>query len=147
MSRSISLRAFGYNMTSSDEARYVALQKAIDAHGLEKVIARLNQIKVNVQHLKQTEKDILYVLSKVQLPEDEDEDEPTIVKHSVPDDKYENEPTIVKHSVPEHDNKNDQFIKCMELLNSKLCKATLEKDYAMIDLMVTSMTNVVKSTL
>eukprot|EP00798_Chlamydomonas_sp_ICE-L_P028864 gene28864-32054_t len=127
----ISLRAFGYSMTSPNESRHVALQKAVDAHGLERVIDRLNQIKVNVEYIKQTDKDILHVLSKVPVPEDDDE------------------PTIVENPVPVHvdDNKNARFIECMKLLNDKLCKATLDKDYAMINLMVTSMTNVIKSTL
>jgi hypothetical protein len=133
MSRSISLRAFGYSMTASNEVRYVALLKAVDAHGLDKVIVRLNQVKVNVEHLKQTEKDILYILSKVPLPEDDDEDD--------------DEPTVVEQPVPMDDNKNARFIECMKMLNDKLCKATLDKDYAMINLMVASMTNVVKSTL
>lgn len=133
MSRSISLRAFGYSMTAPNEARYIALLKAVDAHGLDKVIARLNQVKVNVEHLKQTEKDILYILSKVPLPEHDDEDD--------------DEPTVVEHPVPVDDNKNARFIECMKMLNDKLCKATIDKDYAMINLMVASMTNVVKSTL
>ncbi len=120
-------------MTASNEVRYVALLKAVDAHGLDKVIVRLNQVKVNVEHLKQTEKDILYILSKVPLPEDDDEDD--------------DEPTVVEQPVPMDDNKNARFIECMKMLNDKLCKATLDKDYAMINLMVASMTNVVKSTL
>eukprot|EP00798_Chlamydomonas_sp_ICE-L_P012721 gene12721-15966_t len=132
MSRSISLRSFGYSMTSSNEARYVALQKAIDAHGLDKVITRLNQVKVNVEHLEQTEKDILHVLSKVYLLEDEDDDDETPVVMDEPVDVG---------------SRDAQFIECMKLLNNKLCKATLDKDFAMINLMVTSMTNVIKSTL
>eukprot|EP00798_Chlamydomonas_sp_ICE-L_P011808 gene11808-30_t len=32
----ISLRAFGYSMKSSNETRCIALQKAVDAHGVEK---------------------------------------------------------------------------------------------------------------
>lgn len=123
----ISLCAFGYNMKSSNEVRRAALKKAVNARGLKMVIDRLYQIQVNVENIKQTDEDILYLLSTC----DEDDDKPTIVEHLSPED----------------DNKNDRFIECMKLLNEKLCKATLEKDHAMIDMMVTSMTNVIKSTL
>eukprot|EP00798_Chlamydomonas_sp_ICE-L_P012072 gene12072-15182_t len=123
----ISLRAFGYSMTSSNETRCIALQKAVDAHGFEKVLARLNQVKINSDHVKQTETDILYVLSKMPLP---------------PDDDCDAEPTV-----PVDDRKNDRFIECMNVLNDKLCKATISKDYEMINTIVASMTNVIKSTL
>eukprot|EP00798_Chlamydomonas_sp_ICE-L_P011811 gene11811-33_t len=126
----ISLRAFGYSMKSSNETRCIALQKAVDAHGFEKVIARLNQIKINSEHVKQTEKDILYVLSKMPLPPDDDCDDPTP------------EPTV-----PVDDRRNDRFIECMKVMNDKLCKATIAKDYEMINTIVASMTNVIKSTL
>jgi hypothetical protein len=119
----ISLRAFGYSMASADGDRHTALQKAIDAHGVEKVLQRLNDIKVNTRYLEKTEKDILYVMAKMPLPEDEDEDEDDVPFEEMP------------------------FIECMTLLNQKLCKATLDKDYEMINLMVTTMTNVIKSTL
>eukprot|EP00798_Chlamydomonas_sp_ICE-L_P012002 gene12002-15098_t len=126
----ISLRAFGYSMKSSNETRCIALQKAVDAHEFEKVIARLNQIKINSEHVKQTEKDILHVLSKMPLPQDDDCDDPTP------------EPTV-----PVDDRKNDRFIECMKVMNDKLCKATIAKDYEMINTIVASMTNVIKSTL
>jgi hypothetical protein len=123
----ISLSAFGYIMKSSNEVRRAALKKAVNARCLEMVIERLYQIQVNVENIKQTDEDILYLLSTC----DEDDDKPTIVEHSILED----------------DNKNDRFIECMKLLNGKLYKATLDKDHSMIYLMVTSMTNVIKSTL
>eukprot|EP00798_Chlamydomonas_sp_ICE-L_P012022 gene12022-15124_t len=127
----ISLRAFGYSMTSSNETRCIALQKAVDAHGFEKVLARLNQVKINSDHVKQTETDILYVQSKMPLP---------------PDDDCDADPTP-EPTVPVDDRKNDRFIECMNVLNDKLCKATIAKDYEMINTIVASMTNVIKSTL
>ena len=128
----ISLRAFGYNMTSTTRTRYYALQRAIDAHGTEKVIARLHEIKVNIFYQEQTEKDILHVLSKQTLPEEEED--ATLNEHNVPVDEPE-------------DDEHTTFIECMSLLNNKLCMATLDKDYDMIHVMVTCMTNVIKSTL
>ena len=101
-----------------------AFEKAVDAHGFEKVIARL----INSEHVKQTEKGILHVLSKMPLPQDDDCEDPTP------------EPTV-----PVDDRKNDRFIECMNVLNDKLCKATISKDYAMINTIVVSMTNVTKS--
>eukprot|EP00798_Chlamydomonas_sp_ICE-L_P032577 gene32577-17616_t len=127
----ISLRAFGYSMNSSNETRCIALQKAVDAHGFEKVLARLNQVKINSEHVKQTEIDILHVLSKMPLPPDDD-----CVADPTP------EPTV-----PVDDRKNDRFIECMNVLNDKLCKAIIAKDYEMINSIVASMTNVIKSTL
>ena len=89
----ISLRAFGYSMKSSNETRCITLQKAVDAHGFEKVIARLNQIKINSEHVKQTEKDILHVKSKMPLPSDDDCDvdptpEPTVPVDDKRNDRY-----------------------------------------------------------
>ena len=139
----ISLRAFGYSMKSSNETRCIALQKAVDAHGFEKVIARLNQIKINSEHVKQTEKDILYVLSKMPLPQDDDCDDPT---PPLPQDDDCDDPTP-EPIVPVDDRRNDRFIECMKVLNDKLCKATIAKDYEMINTIVASMTNVIKSTL
>ncbi len=65
MSQSISLRSFGYSMSDSNESRYQALRKAIDTHGFGIVVSRLIQIKINVKYLKQTEGDIMYVLTKI----------------------------------------------------------------------------------
>eukprot|EP00798_Chlamydomonas_sp_ICE-L_P000516 gene516-1927_t len=50
-------------------------------------------------------------------------------------------------TVPVDDRKNDRFIECMKVMNDKLCKATIAKDYEMINTIVASMTNVIKSTL
>eukprot|EP00798_Chlamydomonas_sp_ICE-L_P012027 gene12027-15129_t len=50
-------------------------------------------------------------------------------------------------TVPVDDRRNDRFIECMKVLNDKLCKATIAKDYEMINTIVASMTNVIKSTL
>eukprot|EP00798_Chlamydomonas_sp_ICE-L_P012012 gene12012-15112_t len=127
----ISLRAFGYSMTSSNETRCIALQKAVDAHGFEKVLARLNQVKINSDHVKKTEIDILHVLSKMPLP---------------PDDDCDADPTP-EPTVPVDDKRNDLFIECMKVMNDKLCKATISKDYEMINTIVASITNVIKSTL
>jgi len=112
---SISLRAFGYNIAFADEDRHNSLKKAIDAHGVEKVIERLNELKVNIFYHEKAEEDILYTQT---LPK---EDNTT--------------------------NANAQFIECVELLNIRLRKATIDKDYTMINLMVTSIANVINSTL
>eukprot|EP00798_Chlamydomonas_sp_ICE-L_P011807 gene11807-29_t len=54
---------------------------------------------------------------------------------------------IPEPTVPVDDRKNDRFIECMKVMNDKLCKATIAKDYEMINTIVASMTNVIKSTL
>jgi hypothetical protein len=117
---SISLRAFGYNMAFTDEDRHNSLKKAIDAHGVDKVIERLNELKVNIFYHEKAERDILYVSSIKTLPKEE---------------------------TTNTSNTNAQLIECIELLNVRLSKATLDKDYAMINLMVTSIANVINSTL
>lgn len=67
MSGYINLRSFGYSTNSSNELRHFALKNAVDAHGLQLVINRLNQIKANVEN-DQTEKDIRHVLSTYDKP-------------------------------------------------------------------------------
>eukprot|EP00798_Chlamydomonas_sp_ICE-L_P012023 gene12023-15125_t len=65
---------------------------------------------------------------------------------SLRDDDCDADPTP-EPTVPVDDRRNDRFIECMNVLNDKLCKATISKDYAMINTVVASMTNVIKSTL
>eukprot|EP00798_Chlamydomonas_sp_ICE-L_P012071 gene12071-15181_t len=60
------------------------------------------------------------------------------------DDDCDADPTP-EPTVPVDDKRNDRFIECMNVLNDKLCKATISKDYAMINTIVVSMTNVTKS--
>jgi len=63
---------------------------------------------------------------------------------SLRDDDCDTDPTP-EPTVPVDDKRNDRFIECMNVLNDKLCKATISKDYAMINTIVVSMTNVTKS--
>eukprot|EP00798_Chlamydomonas_sp_ICE-L_P012058 gene12058-15162_t len=63
---------------------------------------------------------------------------------SLRDDDCDADPTP-EPTVPVDDKRNDRFIECMNVLNDKLCKATISKDYAMINTIVVSMTYVTKS--
>jgi hypothetical protein len=85
MARSINIYSYGYANGFSDRHRCTALQKAIDTHGVEKVITRLNEIKEYTlgvyadkyiasqladKQLEEIQQDVLYVLSKQPLPEE-----------------------------------------------------------------------------
>ena len=166
---SISLRLFGYSMASSDSDRRGALARAFAEHGVGPVMARLEQAKINVYYLKQTESDIEFFKSIYGSVVDDDgvEDEVDDDSKCMDDNEYELW-TLKKAALKEMDmtpreevlesimywkERNnvdvnvDTFVECMNALNEKLCKATLTKDVAVINLLVTSMTNVIKSSL
>lgn len=135
-SSSISLRLFGYRMALCDATRHSALQRAIDAHGGARVVERLEEVKVNSFYLEQTEKDIAYVAA---LIKDENPEPQSIVNST------NHGPPIPVAVIVCGD--SAKFVECIKLINEKLCKATIEKDAEMINLMVESMTNVIRSTL
>jgi hypothetical protein len=140
-SSGISLRLFGYSMSSCDATRHSALDRAISAHGVDKVMARLNEVKVNEYYIEQIENDILYVLAQEQF--------------SVQEEKYVDQASVVGSTeniaipipVPIAGGDNAQFTGCMNVIIERLNKATLEKDFFTINLMMESMTSVIKSTL
>jgi hypothetical protein len=129
---SINLNAFGYKSGNEklsghgDEARANALQKAMDSHGVEQVLIKMNELKVfttslyNVKHrfgvcpkatayvdelLAEVERDILYVLSKKTIEESEEEDD-----------------VIMMPPIPAwllNDTRNARFNECMKYLNLK----------------------------
>lgn len=68
---SISLGYFGYKMASNEETRYTALKKAVSAHGLVKVLNRLEQVCVNAHYTSQTQKDMVYIVSEQPIPVEE----------------------------------------------------------------------------
>ncbi len=141
----ISLRHFGYNMASNTISRHSALVKAIVKHGVLAVIARLEQVKINSRYSEQTEADIKFI-----TPIDDDEDEEDDDDDFVAQNKEVVAPKEEVLECKERNNtvvSNDEFIECMGTLNEKLCQATLDKDVVMINLIVSSMTNVIKSSL
>lgn len=141
LSRSVNLCVFGYSRHDDDRTRSIALQKAIDTHGVWKVLDRLNQIKasnrkvhthytrrVNYQnvytgytrqvaaHLVDTEADIKFVLSI--NPEDDDDDYVYLPLPPLVIDK----PSVVVRPVPkwrQDENRNARFNECMKYLNLK----------------------------
>jgi flagellar biosynthesis/type III secretory pathway protein FliH len=146
-------------MAYSDAGRHSALERAIAEHGVAQVINRLEQVKINANYLKQTEKDIEFVKSNYA---DVDEDGEDGTEDGAEDDTEDGAEDGVEDGAEDGgDNSlpvvqgNDMtpkevaanFIECMKSLNEKLRKATIDKDAAMINLIITSMTNVIKSTL
>eukprot|EP00798_Chlamydomonas_sp_ICE-L_P028867 gene28867-32057_t len=141
-SRSVNLCAFGYSRYIDDQARSVALQKAINAHGVEEVLDRLNEIKVSnrrvhahytrrvnyhnvytgytrqvVCHLVDTDNDIKYVMLHKLIPED-DFDHVYLPLPPMVFDK----PISIAHTVPkwrQDENRNARFNECMKYLNLK----------------------------
>jgi hypothetical protein len=155
---SISLRLFGYSMAYSDAGRHSALERAIAEHGVAQVITRLEQVKINAHYLKQTEKDIEFVKSNyVDVDTDADEDGEDGTEDGEEDgeedgaedgdDGGDNSLPLVQGNDMASKEVAANFTECMKSLNEKLRKATLDKDAAMINLIITSMTNVIKSTL
>jgi hypothetical protein len=108
-------------MASSDTARYYALERAVAKHGVAPVIARLEYVKINATYLKQTEKDIGYIKSI-------DADNEDFACEAVDERR--------RSAFGE---KKDRLHECMRVLNEKLCKATLDKGVAMINLLFTRM--------
>jgi len=99
--------------------------------------------------VKQIEADILHILSKIPLPPDDDDVDDV---DDVDDDDDDDDDYVDADDVDDDDDdddvddrRNDRFIECMNVLNDKLSKATISKDYAMINTIVVSMTNVTKS--
>ncbi len=113
-------------MASSDTARYYALERAVAKHGVAPVIARLEYVKINATYLKQTEKDIGYVKSIYT--------------------DYEDCEDVACEAVA-FGEKKERLHECIRVLNEKLCKVTIDKSVVIINLLVTRMTNVFKSTL
>jgi hypothetical protein len=161
MSSSINLRIYGYNMAQGDTDRHSALDKAIDAHGVYEVVTRLQEIKVlpGTFYLEQTERDIAYVLEyepiikhdgiKWYINEITSESKRSAGIAFAQQRKHEKIPVDV--SSAERNTPQVQvacnFIECMKLINEKIYNANLEKDYDTINIMVASMTNVIRSTL
>ncbi len=159
---SISLSLFGYNMASSDTTRHIALEKAIAKHGVNPVIARLEYVRINPVYLSQTEADIEFVKS-VDVDKDyannnvANEYNSFMMKKMAtlkgndmnPKERLLECISSWKESKESKEVMVDNgiFIECMKTLNDKLYKATLDKDVVMINLIMTSMTNLIKSTL
>lgn len=84
----ISLRAFGYSIFVDVENRQKALERACDQHGVEPVLARLEQVKNSYPDnlasrndiVSAFEQDIGYILSKHPATGQEVEETPTFVQ-------------------------------------------------------------------
>lgn len=160
MSHSISLRMFGYSMASSDKERHTALKLAIALHGIDKVIIRLEELKINSFYLVQTEKEIdtvrnwgLSMCSNIlYTPENNKIPIPIVpmtpIKSIQVEHKSPETPTnSASRNLFGECNTHIAFVECMKVLNEKLCIATVAKDSVMINMMVESMCNVVRSSL
>eukprot|EP00798_Chlamydomonas_sp_ICE-L_P012739 gene12739-15986_t len=116
---------------------YSALERAIAKFGSTQVLARLEELKVNIRYIDQTTQDIAYILARAS-------DEPLLPAQELA-------PVAPVAPVAECGCKNCKnkkgFAECMQVLNDKLCAATLGKDVGMINIILSTLTNVVKSSM